>query len=115
MRVMCITGDYNIMTALSRPLSIFFQMVSGKEFIGRAAAAVETVRAYPAFRQPDTLHKIFESAEFQRRQSEPASYLIHHSLIFRGARRGVTFKILILISLEVLDDAAGYQLQITLR
>ena len=79
------------------------------------AAAVEAVGAHPFLRQSDTLDKVFESGKFYTGESQSTSYLIHHALILWGSRLGVCLQVLVLVALDILDDSACDEFQVSLR
>ena len=68
-----------------------------------------------ALRHADGVHKILQTGELQRRQSQALGNLCHHPLILRRIGLCILFEVLRIVALKVLDDAACDQFHITLR
>ena len=74
--------------------------------------AVEAVGADALLGQTDGGNKVFDGGELDTGEAQAAGYLVDHALVFGRARLGVTLQVLLVVALDVLDDAARDQLQV---
>ena len=79
-----------------------------------ATRAIEAVGAELALGQADGLYERLKLVEFERGEVQLAADLLHHALIFGRIGLGVFLQILILVALEILDDAARDEFHIAL-
>ena len=69
---------------------------------------------YLALWKTDGLYQLLDGVELQGSQAQLVSNLIYHSLILRRTGGSVFLKILVGITLKLLNNTAGNQLHVTL-
>ena len=72
------------------------------------------MRTELALGQADALDQRLQRVEAQGGEAETLAHDFHHAVVLGRAGRGILIKVLVLIALQLLDDAARYQLQRTL-
>ena len=82
--------------------------------MSESAAAIETMSADFALRQPDSLDQHFHRIEFQGSQPETFLYDIDHPVVFRSTHSGILVQIFAVIAFQFLYYAACDKLHCTL-
>ena len=94
-----------------------FQFLLSKEFAVAllvVAAAIEAVGADMVLGQTYRLDKVFQMGELQRGETQTASYLIHHALVFWRVGLGILVELGLVVALEVADNATCDEFQVAL-